>query len=199
MNIRKNANAGELIVRAESVAAWRDGEQFLEQAKKDAAAMKMQSTEDARAAREKAWQQGFEQGRQAGLEDAAKLALQITAERDAYLNSLTLRLMQSIDACMKKILADMDDAQLIAGVARKAIEDLRKIDKVTLRVPPGMASVIEKLVSLPGAKKINVKEDDTLQDSLCYLETPLGVIQLSAQTQWERIFRVMSANERGDQ
>jgi len=180
------------ILRADSVAAWRDGERHLEQATQDVAALRKQAQEDAVRERERGWQAGFDEGRQAGLEDAAQLALQFTAEHDAYLNGLTTQLASAIDVSVRKILAGLDDAELIAAVARKAIEDMQALNTVTLRVSPAMVSTLQEKQLHFNGKHLPIRADDALQDAMCYLDTPLGTVQLTAQTQWSRIFRTLN-------
>ena len=180
------------ILRADSVAAWREGERHLEQATQDVAALKKQAQEDAVRERERGWQAGFDEGRQAGLEEAAQLALQLTAEHDAYLDGLTLQLASAIDASVRKILAGLDDAELIAAVARKAIEDMQALNTITLRVPPAMVNALQVKQLCFKGKPLSVRADDALHDDICYLDTPLGTVELTAQTQWARIFRTMS-------
>ena len=187
-------NTGATILRAESISAWHNGEKFLENAKIQAAEIEKQALEEAR----KAWQQGYEEGRQAGLEDAARLALKITAERDDYLNSLTSRLAQTIDASVRKILGEIEDSELITAVARNAIKEMREFQKVFLRVPLGMAGELEKREVFSRGTNIILQEDDTLQGSMCCLDTPLGIIELGAHTQWELIFKSISAIDRGN-
>ena len=180
------------ILRADSVAAWREGERHLEQATQDVAALKKQAQEDAVRERERGWQAGFDEGRQAGLEEAAQLALQLTAEHDAYLDGLTSQLASAIDASVRKILAGLDDAELIAAVARKAIEDMQALNTITLRVPPAMVNALQVKQLCFKGKPLSVRADDALHDDICYLDTPLGTVELTAQTQWARIFRTMS-------
>lgn len=180
------------ILRADSVAAWREGERHLEQATQDVAALKKQAQEDAIRERERGWQAGFDEGHQAGLEEAARLALQLTAEHDTYLNGLTSQLASAIDASVKKILAGMDDAELITAVARKAIEDMQALNTITLRVPPAMVDALQSKQLCFKGKPLPVRADDALLDDMCYMDTPLGTVQLTAQTQWARIFSTLS-------
>ena len=182
---------GATILRADSVAAWREGERYLEQATLDAATLRQQAQEEAVRERERGWQAGFDEGRQAGLEDAARLALQFTAEHDAYLDGLTPQLASAIDLSVRKILAGLNDAELITGVARKAIEEMQALNTISLRVPSAMVIALkDKQLRFKG-KPWPIRADDTLHEARCYLDTPLGTVQLTAQTQWERIFGIL--------
>lgn len=195
MSIQRKPEIEIPILRAESVAAWREGEQFLERAKRDAAVTMQQAAIDAQQVQDQARQQGYDDGRQAGLEDAARLALEITRARDDYLQCLTPQLIQVVDAAVRKILGSLDDIDLIERVAANAMQGLREPLKVTLRVPPGFADALRERGALADKYKICLVEDGILQGSMCFMETPLGTIELSAQTQWERIFRTVSPAE----
>ncbi len=191
MSPPREPNQAPPILRAQSVSAWREGERFLEQARHDAEALHRQAQQDAQEAREQARQQGYEQGRQEGLEDAARLALQMTAQRDAQLHSLAPRLVEAIDASVRKILGAIAPAELIEGVAREAMQAMHGTSQVTLRVPPGMADQLNERSACLERRRVIVVEDDALRNSMCFLETPMGIIELSPHAQWDRLLQAM--------
>src|SRR5690606_20858807 len=71
-----------LIVRAESLAAWREGERFLEQARQQAQTIRSEALVQADVLREQARREGYEDGRRDAMDEAAGLALEIAAERE---------------------------------------------------------------------------------------------------------------------
>jgi len=192
MSQHGDSNVESTILRAESVAAWREGEHFLEQAKREAAEVLKQANADAQRIREQARKEGFDEGRKAGMEDAGRLAVQLVVERDAYLKSLTSRLVKVLDASVRKILGELNDIALIEGAARTAIQSLRHSGRVTLRVPAATVDVLKESVGFSDMHHVCVVGDDALQGDACLLETSQGTIELSAHAQWERIFQGMS-------
>lgn len=179
------------ILRAESLAAWREGEQFLVHARRQADGMRTQAEAAAQALREQAWQQGYEEGKQAGNEEAAALVFRIAEEREAYLHGLESRLAHVIDFAVKKILDSFDHQVLVTHVTLLAMRALRGPGSYTLRVSPGMASKLDASGALSSIRGVTLCESDALQDDQCWLDTPAGTIALTAHEQWDRIFKAM--------
>lgn len=180
-----------LIVRAESLAAWREGERFLEQARQEANAIRSEAIAQAQALREQAWHEGYENGQRAAMDEAAELALRISAERESYKAELEPHLVRVIDTALRKILDSMPDQDLVMFAARKAIGELRESGRFTLRVAPRMAAILGEEVTHHLARLVVLREDDSLQESQCFLETPSGIIELTPHVQWERILKAL--------
>lgn len=180
-----------LIVRAESLAAWREGERFLEQARQEADMIRSEALAQAETLREQAWHEGYESGQRAAMDEAAELALRISAERESYKTELEPHLVRVIDTALRKILDGIPDQDLVMFAARKAIGELRESGRFTLRVAPGMAAILGEEAMHHLARAVVLRADDSLQESQCFLETPAGIIELTPHAQWERILKAL--------
>lgn len=182
------------IVRAESLAAWRDGERHLEQARQEAETLRQAARTQADALLAQARQAGYDEGRRAAMNEAAELALRLAAERESYLRDLEPRLVRVIDAAVRKILDGLEDADLVAGAARKAVGELRESGRFTLRAAPGMTERVGEHAMQRLAGVLTLREDETLRGSQCFLETATGIIELTPHAQWEHILKALQAD-----
>ncbi|MFA1602644.1 type III secretion system stator protein SctL [Alcaligenes faecalis] len=180
-----------LIIRAESLAAWQEGERFLEQARQQAQAIQKEAHEQADHLREQARQEGYETGRRAAMEEAAELTLRLAQERERYVDELEPRLVQLIDTAFRKILDGMADAELVERATHRAVGDLRESGRFTLRLAPGALEALSEDAMARLARVVVWQEDDKLRQSQCFLETPAGIIELTPHAQWDRILKVL--------
>ena len=111
-------------------------------------------------------------------------------ERIEYYARVEAEIVQLALAIAAKILhrEAQVDPMLLASLVRIAIERIREGSGVTVRVSPKRAKQWEDyFASRPNAAQIEVKEDATLSDLDCLLETEMGVANFGLDSQLKEV------------
>jgi flagellar assembly protein FliH len=162
---------------------------------------------------------GFEAGREQGLcearaaaddekrallreaekkrtDQAVGLAAQLANERDNYLQTLEHEVVKLALAIAARILrreAQIDPLFLL-GAVRVALGQLAESMQVKLRIPACEAELwTETLAHLPNLKTVpSVIADDRIQLGDCVIETEMGSVNLSLNSQLQESERILS-------
>jgi len=167
------------IVRGQDQAAWVDGFSFLGAAR--------QAFEEER-------QRGFIEGRDAGSAEAIELVAETALKVDRYLATLDKQIAGLTLDIVRRVLANFNNADLVAHAAATALADFRR-DKV-LKVcvhPSAEARVRSHLTTrLPRADLVvTVESDASLGPTDCLISSDAAVVNASIDVQLEAIGRVL--------
>jgi type III secretion protein L len=94
------------------------------------------------------------------------------------------------------VLGEFDDRERVLRVVSKSLELLRNQHQVRIKVPPPLADwlqgrVAELLLAFPRIQFLEVHADSQLPPDGCILETELGVLDASVETQLKAIERAL--------
>jgi flagellar assembly protein FliH len=113
-------------------------------------------------------------------------------ERKEYFRQVEAEAVKLALAIARKVLhreAQMDP-MLLRAVVRLAMDRLEETSKVTLRVPSAEAAAWEKVFTeMPARERPSVLADSRLEAGGCVIESQMGTIELSVDTQLEEIER----------
>jgi flagellar assembly protein FliH len=127
------------------------------------------------------------------IEQAAKLNEQFAFERDRFLQAVEPEIVKLALAVASRILRRevQADPLVLTGAVRAALAQLADKAVVRIRVPANDASLwTETIARLPGLRvKPVVVEDEKLQAGVCHIESDLGSVDLSLQSQLGEIAR----------
>ncbi|MEG2004586.1 MAG: type III secretion system stator protein SctL, partial [Bilophila sp.] len=119
-----------------------------------------------------------------------------------FIEGIETTLVDVVVQALRKIVGDMPPEERIVGVIRQALTTVRNQQRVTLRVSPtdeaavrtAFASMLQRM---PGeASFLDLLVDARLEIGACILESELGVVDASVQTQlkaMENAFKVKIA------
>jgi type III secretion protein L len=185
---------GSRLLLAADGARLTDSAQILEQARARAERIVREAEENAGRIREQARQEGWTEGRNA----AAARHIETVTGALRYFDSIESSFADLVAESVRAILADIPPAERIRQLARKAVETLRQQTKITFRVNPQdletAAPALADLKSLlPAGAEIIVTSSEEVPLGGVYVESALGIIDASLETQLANLKGCLSA------
>jgi len=174
------------IIKASSARAWLDSHTLLESVK--VAARNQQTA--SRKAYGDSYAQGYEDGRNEGMAEAARLVHATSGRIDRYLGSLEGEITSLALDIVTRVLGSFDTGTILARSARQALADLRRSKYAKITVNPAMEQTVrDQLADLIVNKEIplEVNGDPELPLDACVLSSDLAVINASLKMQLEAI------------
>ncbi|MDR1111002.1 MAG: HrpE/YscL family type III secretion apparatus protein [Deltaproteobacteria bacterium] len=174
---------GHLFTAVELIAAWRDREAELLKA----------AEEVYRQRREEGFQQGLAEGRD---EYSAKIMEAVMSSVE-YIEGLEGTLVKVVGEAVRKTIGEMDSDEVIVRVVRQALTSLRGEKKLLIRVSPreekpvrdDLAALLSRRDS--GGGYIDLIADPRLNKGECVLESDLGIVEASLETQLRNLEKAM--------
>ena len=165
-----------------------EAEEIIEKAKREAEAI----TQRARSELEAERQRGYHEGREQAAAEMAEKIIGTVNEGAAYLQKIEALLVEVVDQALRRVLGEIDQHEVIARVVNRALESVRKKSDVTIRVSPSQAEYLqqrlkEMVSQAPHAGSLQVQPDNRLNHDACVLETEVGIVDASIQTQLKAI------------
>lgn len=183
-SIKLPAGPGRMIIRAAEAAAWRDGYQFLEAAKREAEAILA-------AAKETYYQEhvrGYNDGRAEGAKTASGLIISTSAQMDSYLAKAEGDLVELSMTIVRQILGEIDSPELVGRAATHALSVFRHERAVRVTVHPDNEESTRHFIgSLDNADgtlpAIHVDVDSEMSRNGCVVSSSSASIDASINTQ----------------
>ncbi|MEM8985358.1 MAG: HrpE/YscL family type III secretion apparatus protein [Pseudomonadota bacterium] len=141
-------------------------------------------------------------GRDEGLAEAqgevAEQILNVVSRSVDYLAGAEAEVASIVLTCLRKILGDFSDEELVIREARTALQVVRNEPRVTLRVSTDVEREVRERVGeiLSGNGGVNFLEvvgDDRIGKGGCLLESEAGVVDASIQQQLDALEEALSA------
>lgn len=177
--------AGTKLLKAEEYGLLLEADALLAAAKKQAEEMEQKAREAYAQKREEGYRDGMEEGK---LEHAEKMMETILSSVE-FIEGIEDTLVSVVNQAIRKIIGDMDDKERIVRIVRTALNTVRGQQKVTVRVAPAdEAAVSEALAAMTagsssGSAFLTIMADARLPRDSCILESELGVVDASLETQ----------------
>lgn len=159
--------------------------------------------EEARMIREKALQEaeemrqaGYAKGLEEGREEIAEHIVATMGQSAAYFSKVENVLVDVVMRALRRMLGEFDRSELVENVVKQALQTLRNEGHVVVRVPPEQAEGLRGrldslLASSPRVQFLQVLPDPRLPDDGCVLETEIGVVDASLETQLRAIEKAL--------
>lgn len=131
---------------------------------------------------------GLAEGRKQADADNAERIFSAAGDAVDYFSGLESRLIQMVVSGVQKVVGDLTPEERIVGIARNALGELRDQKEVRIRVSPQEIAFVQKRLKevqspYPGLGLVETLPDPHLKPGHCILESPLGSVEASAQTQ----------------
>jgi type III secretion protein L len=186
------------VLKASEYASLVEAFELIERAKTEAEGIVGSAT----AAREEEKKRGYEAGLEEGRGEMAESLLSAVTRSVEYFESLEQRVVDIVMQSVQKILGSFDDRELATRVVRNALELFRQQKQVTLRVPPSERNAMQERVGeimrdFPQMQAINVVGDARIQPGGCILDTDIGVVDCSVETQLAALRRAYTSALKG--
>ena len=173
------------LLKADEVAVLLQANEILDTARQRAEEMMRQAEIAYESRREEGYRDGQEEGR---LEHAEKVLETVLSSVD-YLSSLEKTIVEVVTTSIRKVIGEIDANELIVRIVRNALTAVRNQQRVTIRVAPADEKAVSEALaamiqSVPGdVGFIDVVADGRLERGSCLLESELGVVDASIETQ----------------
>ena len=176
--------AGTRLLKAEEYGLLIEADALLAAAREKAAALEKAAEEAYELKREEGYRDGIEEGK---LEHAEKVVETILTSVE-FIEGIETTLVNVVNQAIRKIIGDMADRDRIVAIVRNALNVVRGQQKVTVRVAPSDEPAVSEALaamtsSASGSSFLTVVADARLEKDSCILESELGVVDASLETQ----------------
>ena len=186
---------GARVLRAGEAGAWQDGYRFLAEVKRAAA----QVEETARQTYASEYARGFDEGRMAGANEAARLLSETTAKVDRHLAALEQEIGALALEVVRRVIGQLDAADLVTRTAAQAVAEFRREKWLKVTVHPAAADqVVTALAALPrnGGPTVTVEADPALDERGCIVASDFAVVDAGIDAQLDAFAAAFGAGSR---
>lgn len=188
---------GQKILSHEDYATRLTAENTLEEARNEAA----QIIEDAHATFEAEKKRGYEEGMSTANAEIAEQMMTIVTRSVDYLATAEGEVAKTVMLCLRKILGETPEEDLVIAAARNALSIVRNEARVAVVVRPDVQDQVRDRVGeiLKGHGDVGFIEivtDSGLPKGGCRLETEVGVVDASIEIQIDAIENAMKSRVR---
>ena len=171
---------GVKVLKAADVDTLHDAASLIAAAKAHAAEIEKK----AEAVYEERFQQGYEDGVEAGkMENAEKMMETVLASVE-FIESIENTVVSVVNQSIRKIIGELDDETRIKRIVGTPLKTVRGQQRVTVRVNPAEEPTVSKaLAAMTSGSYLTVVADPRLGPDSCILESELGVVDASLETQ----------------
>ncbi len=187
--------AGQRVLKATDAATLHAAQQILDAARERADHI----VRDAEVVYEQRHRQGYEDGRTEGKLEHAEKMLETIMSSVEFIEGVESTLVNVVGQAIRKIIGDLDDGERIVRIVRTALTTVRNQQHVTVRVAPADADAVETalaamLQTAPGRTSfLDIVPDARLERGACLLESELGVVDASLETQLRALENALKA------
>lgn len=177
--------SGTRILKAHEVAVLHQASAVLLAAQQRSEATRLHAEEAYATRKEEGYQDGLDEGR---LENAEKL-METALSSVAFIEGIETTLVDVVVQALRKIVGDMNPDERIVGIIRQALTTVRNQQRVIVRVAPADEAAVRTafasmLQRVPGDSSfLDLLVDARLETGSCILESALGVVDASMETQ----------------
>lgn len=179
---------GFTVLRADELQVLADGREAIAAASAQADLVLGQ----AQAAYEAEKRRGYAEGQEAARLDAAERLIENVARQVEFFSGLEGRMVDLVMNAVRTVIHGYDERERIFMTVRNVLAVARSQKQVTVRLAPAeVAAVRERIETLkqefPGIDVIEVVPDHRLEGDACVLETEVGVVEASLETQMKAL------------
>lgn len=185
------------VIKASEYAAFLKGQEIIQFAEQEAARIR----EEAKQAYAEEKARGLEEGLQEGKQKISEHMMEAVSKTVKNIETFEGQLIDLVTSAVRKIIGDLDDSERITRVVKNALSMLRNEKKVTLRVSPGDATLLQErideiLKDFPGIDYIDITTDNRIEKGNCTLVSDIGVVDVRIDLQLEAIKKSLSKSIR---
>jgi type III secretion protein L len=181
------------VIKARDYAALLSAEDVLAKAREEADLIRAEAQAEYAQQKERGYREGLEQGKA----EMAERVVATMSQSNLYFSKLENVLIDVVVKSTRRVIGDFNDRERVERIVRKALELLRNQHNVRIKVPPAQAEALkarveELLAAFPRIQVLDVQADPRLPEDGCVLETDLGVIDATVETQLRAIQKALS-------
>ena len=172
------------VVRADEAEKWFSAAAYLAEARRQCEQIAAQ----AQLALEEHRVRGFEAGRLAGVEQAARLIAETKAAVDDFVAQMHDELITAVVEIVREILGSLEPDDLAARAVARALNEMRAgTALVLMTAPEEMESIRARLTALVEDDRLTIVSDAQVARGRCMLWSEFGQIDVSVDAQLEQL------------
>lgn len=180
------------ILKKDEHAFILEGERIIEAARHEAALIRQQAEVQAEERR----QEGFLKGQEEGKTKIAEHIVECMGQSAAYFSKVEGVMVDLVMRALRQVVGGMNQQDVVEGIVRRALESTRNESQITVRVSPSQAEWIKGRIqsimqTFPKIQFLDVQPDQRLAENGCILETEIGVVDATLETQLKAIEKAL--------
>jgi type III secretion protein L len=180
------------VLKRSEYAAVIDAQGIIAAAEEEAALIR----EEAKAEFERQRQEGRKQGLEEGKAEIAEHIVTCMSQSAAYFSKVEDVMVEVVMRALRRVLGTFDRKDVVEQVVKQALESTRNEGHITVRVPPDQADHLKARVDtilgvFPKVQFLQVLPDSRLPEDGCVLETEIGVVDATIETQLKAIEKAL--------
>ncbi len=169
-----------------------EGQRIIDAAKHEAELIRQEAAQEF----EKRRQEGFEKGQEEGKAEIAERIVECMSQSAAYFSKVEDVMVDLVMRALRTVFSEMNQRDLVERVVHRALESTRNENHVTVRVSPNQADWLKTRISailqtFPKIQFLDVQPDSRLPEDGCILETEIGVVDATLETQLKAIEKAL--------
>ena len=169
-----------------------------------AAAQRVAEMEEAsKLAYEEQRQKGYADGQEACRAEYAEKMLEMALQSVNYIEGMEKTIVNVVTEAVERVIGEMEPDERIVRIVRTALTAVRNQRRVVVRVAPADEKPVREALAPmlsdgPGGSSfLNISSDPRLTPGSCILESELGVLDASLDTQINALKRAFNAKIKG--
>ncbi|MDR1546861.1 MAG: HrpE/YscL family type III secretion apparatus protein [Deltaproteobacteria bacterium] len=144
-------------------------------------------------------EEGYKDGEAAGREAYSLKIMETVMASVEYLENLESGLVKIVNDAVRKVIGELPPEEVVVKLARKALTSMRNDRRVTVRVSPRQEAAVRETLLGPagGTPFLDVRADGRLGPGDCVLESELGVVDASLETQLRILAQALNSRVKG--
>lgn len=185
--------AGTLLLKADAAGQLLQAQELLTAAEAQAVAIAEQAEQAFEQRRQDGYAEGILEGRMEQMEKMMETALQAVE----YIENIEQTLVKVVGTAVRRVIGELNDDERIVRIVRTALVSVRSQQRVLIRVAPDdepalTTSLAAMLKAAPGGVNfLDVVADPRMNRGECMLESELGVVDASLETQMKALERAL--------
>ncbi len=180
------------ILKREEHAFLLEGQRIVEAARHEADLIRQEAQEEY----ERKRQEGFQKGQEEGKAEISERIVETLGQSAAYFSKVEDAMVDMVVRSIRNVLGEMNQREIVERVVHRALESTRNESHVTVRVSPSQAEWLKTRVnsilqSFPKVQFLNIQPDNRLPEDGCVLETEIGVVDATLETQLKAIEKAL--------
>lgn|SRR5690606_20606489 len=180
------------IITREEFAVVLDARDIIARAEAEAEQIRTAARDAAAQERERGYRDGIEQAKA----EMAERVVETMSQSATYFSRLEEALVDLVVKATRRVIGELDAPERASRVVRQALELLRQENHVRIKVPPALRDALQARVNtllseFPRIRFLDIEADPRLPEDGCVLETELGVIDASVETQLRAIEKAL--------
>lgn len=133
-------------------------------------------------------EQGYLDGQMEGKLEHAEKIMETVLSSVEFIENIENTLVDIVHESIVKVIGELDDNERIVRIVRTALQHVRNQQQIIIRIAPQDEKYVRNalaamLTQRQGSGYLDIRADPRLQPNSCILESELGVIDASLDTQ----------------